>query len=48
MLKESKMESELHDTEAYLGKFLKGIEKLFNMCKCNNAPILDLLGKHFI
>ncbi|KAI4467547.1 hypothetical protein MML48_2g00018177 [Holotrichia oblita] len=41
-----KVENELATTERVLDNLLKGIDKLFKICKCTNAPLLELLGNN--
>lgn len=37
-------EEELKQVEQYIKHLLSQIDKLFKICKCNNDPILQLLG----
>ncbi|XP_022909909.2 coiled-coil domain-containing protein 63-like [Onthophagus taurus] len=39
-------EKALKETEKMLNSLLKGIDNLFKICKCSNAPLLELLGNN--
>lgn len=39
-------EAELEAKDKKLGQLLAGINKLFKLCKCSNAPLLELLGNN--
>ncbi|GJQ76414.1 hypothetical protein Trydic_g2129 [Trypoxylus dichotomus] len=41
-----RVENDLNTTDRTLDSLLKGIDKLFKICKCNNAPLLELLGNN--
>ncbi|XP_044260401.1 protein lava lamp-like [Tribolium madens] len=37
-------EQKLKETERYISQMLSGIDTLFKLCRCNNDPVLQLLG----
>ncbi|XP_968142.1 uncharacterized protein LOC656523 [Tribolium castaneum] len=39
-------EQELKGVEGYINQMLTGIETLFKICRCNNDPVLQLLGNN--
>lgn len=46
MFQADSVEATLKQTEDKLSHLLSGIDRLFKICKCTNAPLLELLGNN--